>query len=224
MIDRVVLQDEMRQYADDLILETIGEEEIAMFTANAKNIVEYAFEDYVNEQYHLYYDRVKPEKKLEFSNFTSGYVAQMNKWVSENGINIEPVKLENPKTILDGQSSQTKHDYNYLGIAVGGTVLSAGILLLPKVLTLPAYLFPITRLVAAAIEIIALGLAYRSYKNSRIDKSSPNNEHDSDKENMESELDILKEQLICGVWSQLDSWLDTAVEKSDSLINQYIYD
>ena len=45
MIDRVKIQDEIRQYADQLIIDNIGEFEIALFTEKAKNIVEYSFED-----------------------------------------------------------------------------------------------------------------------------------------------------------------------------------
>lgn len=108
MIDRVTLQSKIRQYADNLIIDQIGETEIALFVSKSKDIVEYAFEEYINEQYEMFRSRVKPEKESDFSSFTDGYVAQMKRWVESNGINLSPVELTDPKDVLDEQPSSHK--------------------------------------------------------------------------------------------------------------------
>lgn len=221
MIDRVEIQDEIRQYANDLIIDQIGEVEIAMFIRKAKNIVEYSFEDYVNEQYHMYIDRVIPEKKSEYSNYTYGYVSQMRKWVKENGISLNPVELNDPKQTVESVGNMNKSNSTYAKIAVGGTALATGIFLLPKVVTLPAWIVAFSPIAAIAIELLAIGLAYRAYKKDIMACSSINGQKKVIKE-LESDLVLLKERLIHLTWEQLDFWLDMAVKESDSIINKYI--
>lgn len=221
MIDRVKIQDEIRQYADQLIIDNIGEFEIALFTEKAKNIVEYSFEDYINEQYHLYIDRIIPEKRYEYSNYTHGYVSQMRKWVKENGISLNPVELNEPKQIVENLSNENTPNSAYIKIAIGGTALAAGILLLPKVVTLPAWIVAFSPMAAIAIELLAIGLAYHAYKKTKMTCSLENEQKNVIQE-LEYDLEILKERLIRLTWEQLDAWLDVAVKESDSIINRYI--
>lgn len=221
MIDRVKIQDEIRQYADKLIIDNIGEFEIALFTEKAKNIVEYSFEDYINEQYHLYIDRIIPEKRYEYSNYTHGYVSQMRKWVKENGISLNPVELNEPKQIVENLSNENTPNSAYIKIAIGGTALATGILLLPKVVTLPAWIVAFSPLAAIAVELLAIGLAYRAYRKDKMTCSLENEQKNVIQE-IEYDLEILKERLIHLTWEQLDSWLDIAVKESDSIINKYI--
>lgn len=232
MIDRVDLQDKIREYADGLIIDQIGETEISLFTSKAKNIVEYAFDEYINEQYQLYLNRVQPEKLAEYSSFTDGYVSQMKKWVTEHGISLTRVELYNPQELVqiqetpESEDTPKKKDNTPLFIALGGTALAAGVLLLPSVISLPACIATITPIAAIAIEIIALGLAYRAYKkrsteqNTKVEPEIVSSKEL--KEMFEDDLEVLKDRLIKEIWLQLDSWLDTAVAASDSLINKYV--
>lgn len=222
MIDRVTLQSKIRQYADNLIIDQIGETEIALFVSKSKDIVEYAFEEYINEQYEMFHSRVKPEKESEFSSFTDGYVAQMKRWVESNGINLNPVELTDPKDVLDEQPSSHK-DNTHIKIAIGGTAIAAGILLLPKVITLPACIAAFSPFAAIAIEIIALGLAYRAYKKSKSVEDSVLSNSNSAKD-FSDNLNVLKDRLISGIWSQLDTWLDNADKESERILNFYIYE
>lgn len=220
MIDRVTLQSKIRQYADNLIIDQIGETEIALFVSKSKDIVEYAFEEYINEQYEMFHSRVKPEKESDFSSFTDGYVAQMKRWVESNGINLNPVELTDPKDVLDEQPSSHK-DNTHIKIAIGGTAIAAGILLLPKVITLPACIAAFSPFAAIAIEIIALGLAYRAYKKSKSVEDSVLSNSNSAKD-FSDNLNVLKDRLISGIWSQLDTWLDNADKESENILNFYI--
>lgn len=220
MIDRVTLQTKIRQYADNLIIDQIGETEIALFVSKSKDIVEYAFEEYINEQYEMFHSRVKPGKQPDFSSFTDGYVAQMKRWVESNGINLNPVELTDPKDVLDEQPSS--HKYNtHIKIAIGGTAIAAGIMLLPKVITLPACIAAFSPFAAIAIEIIALGLAYRAYKKSKSEEDSVLSNSNSAKD-FSDNLNVLKDRLISGIWSQLDTWLDNADKESENILNFYI--
>lgn len=219
MIDRVNLQDKIRQYADNLIIDQIGETEIALFVSKSKDIVEYAFEEYINEQYEMFHSRVKPGKESDFSSFTDGYVAQMKRWVKSNGIDLNPVELTDPKGVFDEQPTSHKNN-THVKIAIGGTAIAAGISLLPKVITLPACIAAIVPFAAIAIEIIALGLAYRAYRKSKPEETILSNS-DSAK-GFSDNLDVLKELLIHGIWSQLDEWLDSAEKESDNILNLYI--
>lgn len=220
MIDRVTLQSKIRQYADNLIIDQIGETEIALFVSKSKDIVEYAFEEYINEQYEMFHSRVKPEKESDFSSFTDGYVAQMKRWVESNGINLNPVELTDPKVVFDEQPSSHK-DNTHIKIAIGGTAIAAGILLLPKVITLPACIAAFSPFAAIAIEIIALGLAYRAYKKSKSEEDSVLSNSNSAKD-FSDNLNVLKDRLISGIWSQLDTWLDNADKESENILNFYI--
>lgn len=220
MIDRVTLQSKIRQYADNLIIDQIGETEIALFVSKSKDIVEYAFEEYINEQYEMFHSRVKPEKESDFSSFTDGYVAQMKRWVESNGINLNPVELTDPKEVFDEQPS-SHEDNTHIKIAIGGTAIAAGILLLPKVITLPACIAAFSPFAAIAIEIIALGLAYRAYKKSKSEEDSVLSNSNSAKD-FSDNLNVLKNRLISGIWSQLDTWLDNADKESENILNFYI--
>lgn len=232
MIDRVELQDKIREYADGLIIDQIGETEISLFTSKAKNIVEYAFDEYINEQYQLYLNRVRPEMLAEYSSFTDGYVSQMKKWVTEHGISLVRVELNNPQELVqvqeatESEEAPNKKDNTPLFIALGGTAIAAGIILLPNVISLPACIATFAPIAAIAIEIIALGLAYRAYKKGSTKqptKDEPENIYKEEpKETFEYDLERLKARLIKEIWPQLDSWLDTAVAASDSLIQKYV--
>lgn len=222
MIDRVTLQSKIRQYADNLIIDQIGETEIALFVSKSKDIVEYAFEEYINEQYEMFHSRVKPEKESDFSSFTDGYVAQMKRWAESNGINLNPVELTDPKDVFDEQPSSHK-DNTHIKIAIGGTAIAAGFLLLPKVITLPACIAAFSPFAAIAIEIIALGLAYRAYKKSKSEEDSVLSNSNSAKD-FSDNLNVLKDRLISGIWSQLDTWLDNADKESERILNFYIYE
>jgi hypothetical protein len=215
MIDRVELQDKIRNYADNLIIDNIGEMEIAIFAEKAKEIVEEAFEAYVNEQYDRYVDNVSENKRQHFASFTEGYVAQMRKWIDENGISMEKVDISSPEHLV--KDVPTKK-WPAAKVAVGGTAVAAGLLILPKVVCLPACIANIPIILAVAIEILALGLAFHSYK--QQDSNSVVNELKLD--DMRHDMDVLKEKLVMGIWGQLDEWLDKAEEKSDSLIKIYI--
>lgn len=220
MIDRVTLQTKIRQYADNLIIDQISETEIALFVSKSKDIVEYAFEEYINEQYEMFLSRVKPGKQPDFSSFTDGYVAQMKRWVESNGINLNPVELTDPKNVFEEQPSSHK-DNTHIKIAIGGTAIAAGILLLPKVITLPACIAAFSSFAAIAIEIIVLGLAYRAYKKCKPEEDPVLSNSNSAKD-FSDNLDILKDRLISGIWSQLDTWLDNADRESDIILNFYI--
>ncbi len=232
MIDRVDLQDKIREYADGLIIDQIGETEISLFTSKAKNIVEYAFDEYINEQYQLYLNRVQPEKLAEYSNFVDGYVSQMKKWVTEHGISLVLVELNNPQELVkvqetpEPEKASNQKDNTPVFIALGGTAIAAGIILLPEVISLPACIATIAPIAAIAIEIIALGLAYRAHKKRCTEQPTKDEPEivytDEPKEAFEDDLERLKARLIKEIWSQLDSWLDTAVAASDSLIKKYV--
>jgi hypothetical protein len=224
MIDRVILQSRIRQYADNLIIDQLGEAEIALFVSKSKDIVEYAFDNYINEQFELFHSRVKPEKESEFSSFTDGYVAKMKRWMSSNGISLKPTELTIPKNLCDEQPTSS-YNHDYIKIAVGGTLIAAGLLMLPKVITLPDCIVKIPTFAAIAVEIIALGLAYRAFK-----KNNNQQKEDCVTTNMESRkdftdnLDFLKNRLISEIWLQLDDWLNKAEKESDKILNSFIYE
>lgn len=221
MIDRVELQDKIRKYADDLIIDQLSETEIALFATKTKDIVEFAFDDYINEQYELYLNHIPANKVSIYSSFTDGYVARMKKWVANNGISLKPVELPKLRDIVDEQSNRTP-DRADLNIALGGTAIAMGVSLLPKFLRLPEFMARLSPIAAIVIEIIALGLAYRAYKHKNtIETSTPK---EPVRKEFKDDLDRLKECLIRGTWNQFDAWLDVAVEKSDSLLNFYIYE
>ena len=221
MIDRVELQDKIRKYADDLIIDQLSETEIALFASKTKDIVEFAFDDYINDQYALYLSRVPADKVSMYSNFTDGYVARMKKWVADNGISLKPVELPKAKEVVVEQSKRND-DCTDLNIVLGGTTIALGISLLPKILRLPEFMARFSPIAAIVIEIVALGLAYRVYKQQKTAETSTLKE--PTKEVFEDDLDRLKESLIRGTWTQFDAWLDVAVKESDSLLNSYIYE
>lgn len=204
LIDKVYLKTEVQEKAR-LMLGEITDENLKYFTEEIKKLAEGIFEKYVFDIYDTYTTgafSIENEDILQaFSDFDSGYQAQMLRWISDNALKIEHVEINLPK-----QPSETapKTSNPLYPLAIG-TVIATGLFIFSNIW------------VALATEILTLALVYRQYlKNNNSQK-----QYALEKERYVHELRIKKDKLIQGLIVDLEKWLDQGKVESDRILVSY---
>lgn len=204
LIDKVYLKTQVQEKAKLLLCE-ISDENLKYFTEEIKKLAEGILERYVFDIYDTYTTSafaIKDDDVLQsFSDFNSGYQAQMLKWISDNALKIEHIEINLPKPPVETAPKTTNPLY-HLGI---GTVIATGL-----------FIFTNTW-VALAAEVLTIAIAYRQYtKNVIIQKH-----YALEKERYAHELKIKKDKLIQGLIVDLEKWLDQGKAESDRILASY---
>ena len=204
LIDKVYLKTQVQEKAK-LLLSEIFDEDLKYFTEEIKKLAEGILERYVFDIYDTYTTgafAIKDDDVLQsFSDFNSGYQAQMLKWISDNALKIEHIEINLPKPPAETAPKTTNPLY-HLGI---GTVIATGLFIFTNAW------------VALAAEVLTIAIAYRQYiKNVTIQKH-----YALEKERYAHELKIKKDKLIQGLIVDLEKWLDQGKAESDRILVSY---
>ena len=204
LIDKAYLKTQVQEKAK-LMLGKITDESLKCFTEEVKTLAEGILEKYVFGIYDTFTTgtfTIENEDTLQaFSDFNSGYQAQMLKWISDNTLKIEHVEIKLPKQPASTAPKTTNPIYP---LAIG-TVIATGLYIFTNIW------------VALAAEILTLALAYRQYlKNDKTQK-----QYALEKERYAHELKIKKDKLIQGLIVDLEKWLDQGKAESDRILASY---
>ena len=204
LIDKAYLKTQVQEKAK-LLLSEISDENLKYFTEEIKKLAEGILERYVFDIYDTYTTSafaIKNDDVLQsFSDFNSGYQAQMLKWISDNALKIEHIEINLPKPPAE-TVPKAKNPLCHLGI---GTVIATGLFIFTNAW------------VALAAEVLTIAIAYRQYaKNVTIQKH-----YALEKERYAHELKTKKDKLIQGLIDDLEKWLDQGKAESDIILASY---
>lgn len=204
LVDKVYLKTQVQEKAK-LMLGEITDENLKYFTEEVKKLAEGILEKYVFDIYDTSTTgafSIEREDTLQaFSDFNSGYQAQMLKWISDNALKIKHVEINLSKQPAETAPKTTSPLYPF---AIG-TVIATGLFIFTNIW------------VALAAEILTLALAYRQYlKNGKSHK-----QYALEKERYAHELKIKKDKLIQGLIVDLEKWLDQGKAESDRILALY---
>lgn len=204
LIDKVYLKTKVQEKEKQMLGE-ITEENLRYFSEEVKKLAEGILEKYVFDIYDAFTTgafTIENEDTLQaFSDFNSGYQANMLKWISDNALKIEHAEINLPKQ-PDRTSPKTTNPIYPLAI---GTVIATGLFIFTNIW------------VALAAEILTLALAYGQYfKNDKSQK-----QYALEKERYAHELKIKKDKLIQGLIADLEKWLDQGKAESDRILASY---
>lgn len=201
LIDKVYLKTQVQEKAK-LMLDEISDENLKYFTEEVKKLAEGILEKYVFDIYDTFTAgafTIENDDTLQaFSDFNSGYQAQMLKWINDNALKIEHVEINLPKQPAESAPKTTNPIYP-LSI---GTVIATGLFIFTNIW------------VALAAEILTLALAYRQY----LKNESTQKQYALEKERYVHELRIKKDKLIQGLIDDLEKWLDKGKAESDRVL------
>lgn len=212
MIDKTELSIKIHEAANTYLadIQLMSEEELKdnlrLFAERCKSIAERILEVYIADTKNHYSEGEfaieDPVTLGKFVDFSSGYQQQMLDWIKDNSLKVEELKFEWPKTkqldnIVISPTPET--------IAISGTVIAIG-------------LFVFTNIwIALAAEIITCLTALIQKK--RISKSEK--QVVFEQKRYEQEIIAKKNQLITGIISDLDKWLDNGEEASNNILKEY---
>lgn len=204
LIDKVYLKTQVQEKAK-LLLSEVSDENLKYFTEEVKKLAEGILETYVFDIYDTYTAgafAIKDDAVLQsFSDFNSGYQAQMLKWIGDNALKVEHIEINIPKAPAEKAPKTTNPLYS-LGI---GTVIATGLFIFTNAW------------VALAAEILTIAIAYRQYS-----KNISSQKHYAlEKERYAHELKIKKDKLIQGLIVDLEKWLDRGKLESDRILASY---
>lgn len=185
-----------------MLLTEISDDNLKYFTEEIKKLAEGILETYVFDIYDTCTNgafAIKDDDVLKsFSDYNSGYQAQMLKWISDNALKVEHIEINLPKPPAE-TAPKTISPLYPLGI---GTVIATGLFIFTNAW------------VALAAEVLTIAIAYRQYT-----KNVTNQKHYAlEKERYAHELKIKKDRLIQGLTLDLEKWLDRGKAESDRII------
>ena len=212
MIDKTELSAKISEAADTFLadIQLMSEDEVKdnlrFFAEKCKSIAERILEVYVtNTKNHYSEGEFAIENPVilgKFVDFSTGYQHQMLEWIRNNSLKIEEIKFEFPqKSIANSSSKAVKPET----IAISGTVIAIGLFIFTNIW------------IALAAEIISCLAALIQKK--RISKSEK--QIVFEQKRYEQELIAKKNQLVAGIISDLDKWLDNGKEASNDILKEY---
>lgn len=212
MIDKTELNIKIKEAADMLLsdIQIMSEDELKdnlrYFAEKCKSIAERILEVYVTNTKNRYSEGefvIEDQTILgKFVEFTTGYQAQMLEWIKDHPLIVKESSFELPQK-PNSKSSTSK--VNPMGIAVTGTAIAVGLFIFTNIW------------VALAAEILTC-LATLIQKK-MIAKSEKQLLYEQQR--YETELLAKKDQLVSGMISDLDKWLDQGEEASNQLLKEY---
>lgn len=212
MIDKTELSVKIYEAADTFLadIQLMSEDELKenlrFFAEKCKTIAERILEVYIKDVKNRYSEGEfaieDPTTLGKFVDFSSGYQHQMLEWIHNNSLKVEEIKFDLAK------NSTTDSSVNAIQpetIAVSGTVIAIGLFIFTNIW------------IALAAEIITC-LATLIQKKI-IAKSEQ--QVLFEQELYEQELIAKKNQLVAGMISDLDKWLDKGEEVSNNILKEY---
>lgn len=204
MMDIVRLESEVRQKAYEY-LDDISEANLKAFAESTKYIAQSVLENYFLAVDDIYTNGAlkieDPEIYDKFIDFHDGYRAHMKKWASENEIIVGKMivspTLSYPKFENEGIIKKP------IAIAGIGTLFAVGLIIFSEIW------------LAIAAELLALGAAVYSYKNS---KKSSEKRYAFRVKQYEMQIEQEKARLVNGLINDLKTWLGNAETFSNDVI------
>lgn len=212
MIDKTKLNFQIKDAANTLLadIQFMSEEELSdnlrYFAEKCKAIAERILELYITDVKKHYTEGEfaidDPILLGRFVDFTTGYQHQMLEWIRNNSLKVEESEFELPKKPEnDSFSTYMKPQ----AIVLSGTVIAVGLFIFTNIW------------IALAAEIITCLIAFIQKK--RISKSQK--QAIFEQQRYELELVAKRDQLVFGMISDLDKWLDRGEEASKQILKKY---
>lgn len=212
MINKTELNIKIRKAADMLLtdIQLMSEDELKdnlrYFAEKCKSIAERILEVYITDTKNRYSEgefAIEDAKILgKFVDVTTGYQAQMLEWIKDHPLIVKESSFELPQK---PNSKLSTSKVSPMGIAVTGTAIAVGLFIFTNIW------------VALAAEILTC-LATLIQKK-MIAKSEKQLLYEQQR--YETELLAKKDQLVSGMISDLDKWLDQGEEASNQLLKEY---
>lgn len=212
MIDKTELNIKISEAANKFLadIQLMSEDELKenlrFFAEKCKSIAERILEVYIKDIKNRYSEgefAIKDSTVLgKFVDFSKGYQHQMLEWIRNNPLQVEELKFDRPKkTGTDSSSSAIKPK----AIVISGTVIAIGLFIFSNIW------------IALAAEILSCLAALIQKK--RLSKSEK--QIVFEQKRYEQELIAKKNQLVAGIISDLDKWLDSGEEASNIILKEY---
>ena len=212
MIDKTELNIKISEAANKFLadIQLMSEDELKenlrFFAEKCKSIAERILEVYIKDIKNRYSEgefAIKDSTVLgKFVDFSKGYQHQMLEWIRNNPLQVEELKFDRPKkTGTDSSSSAITPK----AIVISGTVIAIGLFIFSNIW------------VALAAEILSCLAALIQKK--RLSKSEK--QIVFEQKRYEQELIAKKNQLVAGIISDLDKWLDSGEEASNNILKEY---
>ena len=212
MIDKTELSAKISEAADtflaDIQLMSKDElnENLRFFAEKCKSIAERILEVYIKEIKNRYTEGAfaieDPVTLGKFVDFSSGYQHQMLEWIRINAPKVEVIKFDLPEKEATNSPINTIKPET---IAISGTVIAVGLFIFTNIW------------IALSAEIITCLATLIQKKN--IAKSK--RQILIEQEYYEQELTAKKDQLVAGMISDLDKWLDNGEQASNTILKEY---
>ncbi|MCM1141185.1 MAG: hypothetical protein NC453_21675 [Muribaculum sp.] len=187
-----------------LLLTEVTEENLKYFSEETKALAEAALEKYVNEVYDLYADGAHKIPDLDilerFTDYRSGYTAQMSNWMKEHSIQLQEQKITIPE-----EPKAPQKELKPMPVATVGTAIAVGLL----IFTNPW--------VALAAELLTIALTLRQMKRVKI----ANQKFEVAKIEYERSLKKMRSDLVNGLINELEEWIKQGLMYSDSVLDSY---
>lgn len=206
MMDLVRLETEVRQKANEY-LDDITEDNLKSFAESTKYITQSVLENYFLAVDDLYTNGAlkieNNEKFNSFIDFHDGYRAQMKKWASENQIVIGEMKVSPTLKLPKLEDDDLKKPASIMGV---GTLVAVGLFIFTEIW------------IAVAAELLALGVALYTYKESQ---ESRKKDYAFRLKKYEMQIEEEKARLINGLIKDLKTWLGNAETFSNGILSKF---
>lgn len=212
MIDKTELSGKISEAADTFLadIQLMSEDELKenlrFFAEKCKSIADRILEVYIKDIKNRYSEgesAIKDPVILgKFVDFSTGYQHQMLEWIRNNSLEVEEIRFDLPeKSDTNSTASAIKPEI----VAISGTVIAIGLFIFTNIW------------IALAAEMIVCLAALIQKK--RIAKSEK--QIIFEQKRYEQELIAKKNQLVAGITSDLDKWLDNGEAASNDILKEY---
>lgn len=212
MINKIELYDLIKEAAETYLsdLQDMYQNELCdnlkYFAEKAQDIAQRIMEKYVINESHRYtegFNKILDVDKLRaFVDFKTGYVQQMFDWIKTNAPVVQEINFNieseacNPDIPFDASPKVI------LGV---GTAIAVGIFIFSNIW------------IALAAEIIAICASAWQKKRLSISQS----QKEMQARIMNQKIESKKNELVHGVCSDLDKWLEKGVQESDAILKLF---
>lgn len=212
MIDKTELYNKVREAADRYLsdLQDMDESELndnlKYFAERAQDIARRIMEKYVMAESHRFTDGPciisDVDKMRDFVDFKTGYVQKMLEWIQVNSPEVREVtfNIESPVDNSDIQKNVSPK------VIIGvGTAIAVGLFIFSNIW------------IALAAEILAI--CATAWQQRRLNVSIAQKEMQS--RFVAQKLEAKKNELVHGVCTDLDKWLDNGEQASDEILTNF---
>ena len=192
---KIKIDERIHELMDTYSEEIANNDYLFFFEELRTSIIELA-EEYISETYNNHYGLlIDIEKKLAFSDATSGYKAQMKKYIDENQISLVQRAIS-----VDDIDVNAEIPKKAIYVATGGTVLAVSLCFAANVW------------IGLIAEIIALGYAYKVYSETKKYAQAIQ---------MQQIMNDKKEEFINQIINDVCEWNKKLSDMSDSVLRSY---